>query len=495
VSTLREALQSGSSVLLVLIGFAAGALVALLIARARAARRIAAISAELTTEKARAARVEGFVRDLARAEEDAARLRNQIGFLSVELATERARVAKTEVVERELARVEEELTQLRVKIAELTATLNAEREHGREKLQVLLDAKQALTDQFKSLANEVLEEKTRSFTEQNDANLNLMLGPLKEKITSFQTKVEAAYDSETRNRTVLKEQVRHLIDLNRTLSDDAKNLTRALMGSSKAQGAWGELVLENILQRAGLRKGEEYEVQESHDREDGRRAVPDVVIRLPSGRDLVVDSKVSLAAYAEFESTGDKHSSAAARGRHLDSVRAHIAELSQKNYQALYNIRSLDFVLMFVPVEPAFILAVTQDRDLVMDAYARNVLLVSPSTFMFVIGTVAHLWRQEAQNRNNLEIAKRGAELYDRLCAFVADLQVLGTRLGQARDSYNSAVAKLSTNRGNVIRQAEMLRELGVKPSKALPPSLVNAALGDDHHQRLLAHQPEPEAE
>lgn len=266
------------------------------------------------------------------------------------------------------------------------------------------------------------------------------------------------------------------MDLNQSLSQDAKNLTRALKGSSKAQGNWGELVLERVLEASGLRKGEEYDVQESHTRDDGSRAQPDVVVHLPEDRHLVVDAKVSLTAYEDFASAETEEDRQRAIKRHLDSIRAHIKGLSDKNYQALYGLKSLDFVLMFIPIEPAFMLGVTHDRELFMDAWQKNVLLVSPSTLLFVVRTVAHLWRQEAQNRNAQDIAKRGAELYDKLVGFVEDLESLGNRLHQAQKEYDAAHSKLTGGRGNVIRQAEMLKQLGVKPTKALPAALVEVA-------------------
>jgi DNA recombination protein RmuC len=264
--------------------------------------------------------------------------------------------------------------------------------------------------------------------------------------------------------------------LNQHLSEDAKNLTRALRGSSKAQGSWGELVLERVLEGSGLRRGEEYVVQSSHTREDGTRALPDVIIRLPEGRSLVIDSKVSLVAYEEFAVTESELERAAAGKRHMDSIRGHIKGLSGKNYQALYSLKSLDFVLLFVPIEPAFMLAVASDRDLFMDAWNRNVLLVSPSTLLFVVRTVAHLWRQEAQSRNAQEIARRGAELYDKFVGFVEDMNSLGNRLKQAQGDYDEAYGKLTSGRGNLVGQAQKLRELGVKPSKSLAPALVEGA-------------------
>ena len=266
------------------------------------------------------------------------------------------------------------------------------------------------------------------------------------------------------------------MELNQHLSEDAKNLTRALRGSSKAQGSWGELVLERVLEASGLRKGEEYVVQTSHTREDGSRALPDVIIHLPEGRSLVIDSKVSLVAYEEFAITEGELERAAAGKRHMDSIKGHIKGLSGKNYQTLYSLNSLDFVLLFVPIEPAFMLAVASDRDLFMDAWNRNVLLVSPSTLLFVVRTVAHLWRQEAQSRNAQEIAKRGAELYDKFVGFVEDMNSLGNRLKQAQSDYDEAYGKLSSGRGNLVGQAQKLRQLGVKPSKSLAPALVDGA-------------------
>jgi DNA recombination protein RmuC len=368
------------------------------------------------------------------------------------------------------------LQQANERRATLTAELDAERSQNEEKLDLLLQAREALANQFKSLANDILEEKARRFTEQNQINLGQLLDPLKTRLQEFQGKVEEVYVQEGKDRTALAEQVRQLMDLNQSLSEDAKNLTRALKGSGKAQGNWGELVLERVLEASGLRKGEEYDVQESHNRDDGTRAQPDVVVHLPEDRHLVVDAKASLIAYEDFASAEDEGDRQAALKRHLDSVRAHIKGLSGKNYQVLYGLKSLDFVLMFVPIEPAFMLAVSHDRELFMDAWQKNVLLVSPSTLLFVVRTVAHLWRQEAQSRNAQEIARRGADLYDKLVAFVVDLESVGARLKQAQREYDAAHGKLTGGRGNLIRQAEMLRQLGVKPGKALPVALVELA-------------------
>jgi DNA recombination protein RmuC len=364
----------------------------------------------------------------------------------------------------------------RAQVAALSMQLTQERNQSNEKLALLQSAREELTLQFKNLANDILEEKSKRFSEQNQQNLGQLLDPLKTKLQEFQGKVEQVYVQEGKDRSALAEQVRQLMELNKTVSQEANNLTKALKGSNKTQGNWGELVLERVLESSGLRKGEEYDVQESHTLDDGRRLQPDVVVHLPEDRHLVIDAKATLIAYEDYANAEDEKHREAALKRHLDAVRSHIKGLSDKNYQDLYGLKSLDFVLMFIPIEPAFMLAVTHDRELYMDALNKNVLLVSPSTLLFVVRTVANLWRQEAQTRNAQDIAKRGAELYDKLAGFVEDMESLGMRLNQAQKDYDGAINKLSTGRGNVIRQAEMLKNLGVKPSKNLPAPMVEIA-------------------
>lgn len=370
-----------------------------------------------------------------------------------------------------------ELLRLSNQVVELTTSLDAERNKAIENMAVLNNARTELSNQFKLLANEILEDKSRRFTEQNQTNLNQLLEPLKVKITEFQGQVQEVYIQEGKDRSMLAEQVKHLMTLNNQLSKDAHNLTTALKGQSKTQGNWGELILERVLEGSGLRKDHEYLVQESHTRADGTRAQPDVVVHLPEDKHLVIDAKMSLNAYEEHANSETDQQRDLAVKRHLESVRNHIRELSEKNYQQLYGLKSLDFVLMFIPVEPAFMLAISHDSELWHDAWKKNVLLVSPSTLLFVVRTVAHLWRQEQQNRNAQEIASRGAELYDKLVGFVEDLDNLGIKLQQAQKAYEGACNKFSGGRGNVIRQAEMLKELGVKPTKQLPQKMIDAAL------------------
>lgn len=446
------------------------------------------LSAELASQAdlaSRATAERGEARSSLRAAETAVGdLRQDNGRIAAELeasasATSQLRGERDQLAA-ELAGARDASNRISQELVDLKARAEKDRESFDSQLQLLLDAKAALTEQFKALASDILEEKSKRFAEQNQSSLTTLLEPLRQKLGEFQGKVEEVYVQEGKDRSALQEQVRNLVALNKALSEDAKNLTQALKGSSKTQGGWGEVVLERVLELSGLRKGIEYVAQESQTRDDGSRAMPDVVIQLPEDRRLVVDAKVSLVAYERFTSAADDAERGTAARAHLDSVRSHIRALSEKRYQDLYGIKSPDFVLAFVPIEPAFMLAVTHDTNLFQEAWERNVLLVSPSTLLFVVRTVAHLWRQEAQTRNAQEIAKRGAELYDKLAGFVGDLQSIGARLKQAREAYDSAEAKLITGRGNVIRQAEMLRSLGVKPGKALPPALIAIAQDDE---------------
>jgi DNA recombination protein RmuC len=333
-----------------------------------------------------------------------------------------------------------------------------------------------LPETFKSLASDVLEEKSRRFAEQNQTGLGQVLEPLRARLQDFQSKIEAAHVEQVRGGVHLSAQIDKLFESNTRFTEQANNLASALRGSSKAQGAWGELILERILQAAGLRPGHEYDAQVNYTAENGRRAQPDVVIHLPGDRHLIIDSKVSLVHYEAHSTAETDVARALAADSHSSSVRAHIRGLAEKNYQTLYGLNSLDFVIMFLPIEPAFMLAISRDDKLWEQAWQRNVLLVSPSTLLFVLRTVASLWGQEQQKRNVEEIARKGADLYNKLAAFVADFAEVGSRLDGAQRSYADAMSKLHSGKGNVIRQAEMLKALGVKPTKQLPQGLVELA-------------------
>ena len=358
----------------------------------------------------------------------------------------------------------------------LEAELDSERKQGLGRIESLNEAKEALTSQFKNLANEILEDKSKRFTEQNAASLDALLKPLQTKLTEFKEQVNNSYGNEARERFALKSEIERLANLNLRMSDETRSLTQALKGDSKVQGNWGELVLESILESSGLRKGEEYVVQDSHTQSDGSRLQPDVVIKLPEGRSLVVDSKVSITAYARHAETSDTEVAERELAAHIQSLRQHIQGLSGKNYSSLYGVGSVDFVLMFVPIEPAFLLALKTAPNLYQEALAKNIVLVCPSTLMATLRTVAHLWRQDHQNRNALEIAKQCGSLYDKFVGFVDDLEKLGQRLDQAQTSYHDAFNKLKTGKGNLIRSAEKVRELGVKPSKNLSAPLIESS-------------------
>lgn len=358
--------------------------------------------------------------------------------------------------------------------------LEAERRQSADKLatlqQTAQEAKSVLSDQFKNLANEILEEKSRRFAEQNQQNLDTLLKPLQEKLTDFRKQVDETYQSEARERFALKQEVEKLAGLNLRMTDETRALTNALKGESKTQGDWGELVLETILENSGLRKGEEYVVQDTHTISDGSRLQPDVVIRLPESKHLVIDSKVSITAYTRYMQADDEATKTAELNSHVQSIRQHIQGLSSKNYQDLYGVGSIDFVLMFIPVEPAFLSAMRHAPDIYQEALKKNIVIVCPSTLLATVRTVAHLWRQEYQNKNAQEIARQCAMLYDKFVGFVEDLDKVGQRLEQAQVSYNDAVGKLKTGRGNLIRTAENVKKLGVKPNKTLPSKLTDVA-------------------
>lgn len=452
------------------------------------ASRIAPLEQQLTQSRAQ---LDTVGADAAVAKEHVAALQASQSALEGHLAdtSERLRLASVE-----LAAQSERNLRLSSQLATLEQQLTSEQQSTDEKLALLGSAQETLSSQFKLVANEVLEMNSKRFAEQSQENLGTILNPLREKLGEFQKKVEDVYIDEGKDRAALKHQVEELVKMNTMLSEDAKNLTSALRGSNKSQGNWGELILQRVLEAAGLREGIEYIVQDAQRDDDGRRQQPDIVINLPDDRRIVVDAKVSLVAFERASTAESDADRDAAIREHVASIRSHVRGLGEKRYDLLYDT-SLDFVVMFVPIEPAFMLAVNGDEKLCHDAWDRNVLLVSPSTLLFVLRTVAYLWRQEAQTRNAKEIAKRGADLYDKLVSFVADLESVESKLNTAQQSFSSAKKRLSTGKGNLIRQAQLLRELGVKPTKALPKDLVEQSEESDEAETLLSlAAPEPTA-
>nr|WP_294863315.1 DNA recombination protein RmuC [uncultured Pseudogulbenkiania sp.] len=382
------------------------------------------------------------------------------------------------IKEREQAtRLAEDITRLTAREQELITTLDKERQQTREKLALLDDAKEALSNQFKALASEILEEKSRRFTEQNKENLGSLLTPLHERIQNFGKLVQDTYDKDSKERLTLEQELRRLQELNTRLNHDAVALTNALTGAnSKAQGTWGEMVLEKVLETSGLHKDREYRVQVSDtvETEDGsnRRYQPDVVIDLPEGKQLVVDSKVSLNAYVRYTAASDDVLREAELKAHIAAIRAHIRTLSEKRYQDLYKLNTLDFVFMFVPVEPAYLLAVQHDMSLFNEAFERRIMIVGPSTLLATLRTVASIWRYEYQNQNAQEIARQSGAMYDKFVGFVDSMEKLGKQLDTTRDTFGDAMKKLQVGRGNLITSAEKLRKLGIKSNKQLASHL-----------------------
>ena len=446
-----------------------------------ASAQLAQATAEITEKNRQLAAAQE--RDAAQREQLAAVKATTEG-LSAQLADLRTALESARVENDQLRR---ELSAAREQAAKLDFFLESERTNADEKIAVLTAAREDLTNQFKALASEILEQKSKAFTEQNKENLTNLLTPLRDKFGEFQQKVESLEKEGLTGRTELKAQIDNLRTLNERLSADAANLVTALKGSSKTQGDWGEFVLEKLLESAGLRRNVEYRVQRTMGREEGGNARLDVILDLPEDRHLVIDSKVSLNAYTEYCNTDSEEVRRQSLRLHINSVRNHLKELSAREYQDLYGLKSLDFVLMFVPIEPAFMLAIANDVRLWQDAYDKNVLLVSPSSLLCVVRTVAQIWRQERQSRNVEEIAKRGRILYDKFRGFTEDLIKIGAKLGDTREAYESAFNKLARADGNLISQAEKLVKLGIKPNKTLPQPLLDQALGADDMLELAA--------
>lgn len=393
---------------------------------------------------------------------------------------------KLEALEREIASSLQELKAEREKVVQLSAknsSLEANYKNLQQKLeehkQEVANLQERFTIEFKHLAQEIFEEKSKKFTDQNKVNLGELLNPLKEKISEFEKKVEDANKESLKWNTTLATQINSLRELNQQITKEAENLTKALKGESKTRGNWGEMILESILEKSGLEKGREYVVQESFTDESGRRLQPDVVVKLPDNKHIVIDSKVALVDYERYVNCLEENEKASCLKAHIAALRGHVKNLSDKGYQKLYNLQSLDFVLLFVPVEPAFSLAVQHDHAIFMDAYERNIIIVSPSTLFATLRTIANIWKNEYQNRNALEIARQSGDLFDKFVAFSEDLIKVGTSLDSTQKVYKEAMNKLYEGKGNLVSRARKIQELGAKTSKNLDQRLLDRA-GDE---------------
>ncbi|SHI99344.1 DNA recombination protein RmuC [Flavobacterium terrae] len=349
-------------------------------------------------------------------------------------------------------------------------------ERNREQKQEVEQLQEKFTKEFENLANKILEEKTTKFTEQNKENLKTILSPLQDKIQLFEKKVEDTHKESIDYHAALRQQILGLKEMNAQMSKETLNLTKALKGDSKMQGNWGELVLERVLEKSGLEKGREYEVQQSFTTEEGNRVFPDVVINLPDGKKMIVDSKVTLTAYERYINEDDEETKAQYLKEHVIAIKRHVEQLGDKNYQDLYQIESPDFVLLFIPMEPAFALALNEDTTLYNKAFEKNIVIVTPSTLLATLRTIDSMWTNQKQQENAYEIARQAGALYDKFEGFVSDLIKIGKRMDEAKSEYGNAMNKLVEGKGNLITSVEKLKKMGAKAKKSLPESIISRA-------------------
>lgn len=413
-----------------------------------------------------------------------------IGFIIIQLYNKNKFLSKEKMLENQISvlqskneGLETELTDLKIEFqkeiesreraVQQNVKYQSDFDHLSEKLdnerKQMEELQKKFTIEFENIAHKILKQNTLEFNQTSVKNMGELINPLKEKIKDFEKKVEDTYKQGLKDQTDLKLELRKLHELSLALDKDAKDLTKALKSDSKKQGNWGEVILERVLERSGLIKGEEFFMQFTGKSEDGTISRPDVVIRLPEEKHLVIDSKVSLTAYTEFASADTDSQRDILLKRHLDSIRKHVKELSDKNYASILGINSPDFVLMFLPIEPAFGLAVQNDHELFNYAWQQKVVIVSPTTLLATLRTVASIWKYEKQSQNAIEIAKRGGLLYDKFVNFVKDLEDVGKSLAGAEKAYNEAHKKLVSGRGDLINQAEQLKTMGVITKKSLP--------------------------
>ncbi len=383
------------------------------------------------------------------------------------LRTENTRLAQ------QVTRNEADLENLRLKLE--------------EQKEEVADLQEKFTKEFENLANKILDEKSLKFTEQNQKNIKHILSPLQEKIQLFEKKVEESQKENISIHSALKEQLLNLQNQNLKITKEAENLTKALKGDSKMQGNWGELVLERVLEKSGLEKDREYSVQQSFKREDGSRVLPDVVINLPDGKKMVIDSKVSLTDYERFVNAEEDLRESHLKN-HINSLQKHVDQLSSKKYEDLYDIESPDFVLLFVPIETAFSVAINQDPSLYNKAFEKNIVIVTPSTLLATLRTIDSMWSNEKQQRNAIEIARQAGALYDKFEGFVSDLTRVGKKMDEAKNEYRGAMNKLVEGRGNIITSIEKLKKMGAKAKKSIPDSILKRAQDDD----LQEEEPSP---
>lgn len=421
-----------------------------------------------------------FVRVLAEERHGIEQLNQQLQQLSIKLALAEQRVAAYQQQEGKAQQWQEQVLQLTAENAELLARQQEQQNHHQEKIRLLLDAEAQLKTQFENLAHKIFEERGKQLTEHSKVSLENLLNPLKQQLGDFKQRVESVYENETKDRISLREEISSLRRDTQKMNQEALNLTRALKGDHKTQGNWGEMILEKVLEQSGLRKGIEYQTQVGLRNDDKRLFKPDVIVRLPDHKDVVIDSKVSLLAYERYASADDDDARQTALKQHIDAVRAHIKGLSEKDYSSLNGLRSLDFVLLFMPIEAAFMAAFQNDERLFNDAFEHKIVVVTPTTLLATLRTIQNIWRYEQQNENARLIADKAGALYDKIRGFVDDIEKLGNQLATVQKTYDALVNKLSTGNGNLLRQASALEELGIKVKKKLPKGISEIDVQDD---------------
>ncbi|HFZ8996548.1 TPA: DNA recombination protein RmuC [Citrobacter freundii] len=398
-----------------------------------------------------------------------------------------------ELLNNELRSLQSINTSLEADLREVTTRLEATQQHADDKIRQMINSEQRLSEQFENLANRIFEHSNRRVDEQNRQSLYSLLMPLREQLDGFRRQVQDSFGKEAQERHTLAYEINQLKELNARMAQEAVNLTRALKGDNKAQGNWGEVVLTRVLEASGLREGYEYETQVSIENDARSRMQPDVIVRLPQNKDVVIDAKMTLVAYERYFNAEDDAVRESALQEHILSVRNHIRLLGRKDYQQLPGLRSLDYVLMFIPVEPAFLLALDRQPELINEALRNNIMLVSPTTLLVALRTIANLWRYEHQSRNAQHIAEKASKLYDKMRLFVDDMSGIGQCLDKAQDNYRQAMKKLASGRGNVLAQAEAFRELGVEIKREINPELAEQAISQDEEYRLRAAPEAPQ--
>ncbi|MDB4431294.1 DNA recombination protein RmuC [Pseudomonadales bacterium] len=416
--------------------------------------------------------------------------RNKNGLLEENIA--KLRLAETELavaehensllketgldVGRQLDSLRTELNELRTNYAALQAQTRAERSSLEEKLQLLQQNREQLTGDFELLANKIFEEKTQTFSKNSQQLLDVTLSPLKNQLDEFRKRVDHVYTVESKERHVLQDQIKQLREESMRISEDANNLTRALKADNKSQGNWGELTLVRALEMCGLREPEEYETQTSYKADDNSRQIPDVVVHLPGGKDIIIDSKVSLVAYARYFEVESEEEKSQAIAQHLQSVRQHIKQLSDKSYQHLPGISTLDYVMLYIPIEGASAMALQGHRGLWEEAYSKNIVLVSPTNLLAILRSVETIWRHEKQNKNAEEIARQAGNLHDKFVGLIGSMESVGRNLDAANVAYEKAYSQLSTGKGNLVSRVHNLEKLGAKTKHTIPAKLTDAA-------------------